>query len=76
MPESKKEKTLEEKYEELFRAFRSLNMKVNNNHTRVNERFSEIESLVESLKVNRNHDIEGLDELQKREDKVESELNA
>ena len=39
-------KNLEAKYKELLRAFKSLNTKVNNNHERYSERFTDVENSV------------------------------
>ena len=76
MPDSKERKTMDEKYDELLRAFRSLNTKVNNNEKTNSERFTEIEKSIELLegKQSNSQNNEGVDELQKRKEKIDHGL--
>ena len=78
MPDSKEEKTMNEKYDELLRAFRSLNTKVNNNEKRNTEKITKMEKSIELLEGMENKtiytNIEGLDELQKRKAKIDRDL--
>ena len=78
MPNSQDGKTLEEKYDELLRAFRSVMTKVNNNEKRNVERFSKLEKSIDLLEnkigeVNEQDNI-GIDELEKRKKKMENDL--
>ena len=80
MPERPEEKTLEEKYGELLRAFCSLNTKVNNNKKRREERISNLESTGRILQVKtdkiqtNNHNC--IEELEAKKSNVEMDIKA
>ena len=80
MTSQKDDKSLEEKYDEMLRAFRSVMTKVNNNATRNNERFLKIENSIQLLQSKpsmaetayKNEE----EELKKRKNKVDNDLKS